>query len=124
MRTDRETGKRANNTLSAGLMFRLMEYVKAHYTESQKTDAAFAEIAAETLGFPVTEGNVGGARRALEIQSNYAGKFPRKRGGEARTEDLATKEDINLVLNELSALNKQINECSRRIETYFNPGMR
>lgn len=59
------------NRLSAGLQFKLMNYVKDHYTSSGLYDPEFAKQAEQTLQFPITAGNIKGCREALEIKPNF-----------------------------------------------------
>jgi len=93
-------------------MFVLMNVVKAMYVESRQTDAEFAN--SFTMGqyanvdptfFPVTDGNVAGARRALNIESNYI-------SGRANPARMAATEVIDKLTQIESKLDRIIRHMS------------
>lgn len=47
----------------------LLEHVRANYQNSGKTDADFAVLASQEVGFHVTPGNIAGMRKALVMKS-------------------------------------------------------
>lgn len=76
----------ARNMLDKAKSFVLMTVVQGAYTESGMNDVEFAEafsrgqfVNVNPQVFPVTDGNICGARKALGIESNVN----RGRGGEA-----------------------------------------
>ena len=65
---------RSLNRLNARQTFALTNLVAAEYVKQPNpSDTAFAELASEQLGFPVTKGNVQGARETLDIPSPHSG---------------------------------------------------
>ena len=111
MTTADNTIKRTARKPTARESFQLGELVREGYSESGLTDIAFAALASEKLGFPVSPSSVGTARNIFGLPSNR---------DVARA--LKTQEPIDLtqVLNELHALQQMIVALQRRIDTYFN----
>ena len=65
------------NTLDMKHQHILNCFVVEHYLSSKKSDQAFSVYAAETLGFHVSEGNIWGIRKALEIADNTKSVKPK-----------------------------------------------
>jgi hypothetical protein len=64
-------GKQVNK-LTSLMTFQLMQLIQNDYTKSGLSDQQFADEAGKKLGFPVTYGNVQGAREQLSITNNFS----------------------------------------------------
>lgn len=75
MSNQANAGKIARNVLSAKQTFVLTNLVQAEYVKQPNPDdAAFAALASERLGFPVTKNNVVGAREILDIPHPHSAR--------------------------------------------------
>jgi hypothetical protein len=70
------------NILSRVQTAMLVEHVRKHYPGNGISDTAFAALAAESLGFPVTLRNVVGVRDELGIESEHARRTREARSGQ------------------------------------------
>ena len=86
--------RQTKNTLTQAQTMKLGNYMTAEYVNSKLNDPLFAQKASQALGFSVSEGNVQGMRRSLELPSNYLAASPRKADRlaelEARVEKIAS----------------------------------
>lgn len=93
--------------LKLGKMFKLVEFVREHYTQSGKTDEEFAGVAANTLGFAVSRTNVITAREAINVPSNVT---------RMRTEDKGTiAHRLKNLENEVQRLEQALKELYARL---------
>lgn len=97
MQEGKERVKR--NQLSYKEMFALSPLVAAEYVSSDKTDAEFAVLATERLGFPVSEGNVKAARELHDIPSRRE-----RRLSEASSEDANSSAEVAALKRRIEAL--------------------
>lgn len=104
------------NHLSWELMVKVTDYVRSNYTSSRLYDATFAELATKALQFPVTEANIFAARKALGIVSNYRVRSAELKGEREAKRAVAKPEGLNLVLDELHALNQGIVMLSSKLD--------
>lgn len=82
------------NRLDRKMHRQLEDYVLANYVKEMTTDVAFAKMAEEALGFPVTNHNVAGAREMFDIPST---RFAAREEG-----------DIPSILRRLGALEQRV----------------
>lgn len=71
------------NRIGGIQLYQLMQYTQANYTQAGLLDAEFAKKASDELGFPVTKGNVQGAREAFGIEATFLAR--RREAVEPRT---------------------------------------
>jgi hypothetical protein len=117
-------GGAPRNHLSWELLVQVTDYVRANYAASKLDESEFAEQTARVLGFPVTVANIFGARKALKIESNYrlkaaALKQQREDRKQQRVEKNAVpvkSEGLNLVLDEIHALNQGLIVLMRKMD--------
>lgn len=90
------------NQLSHKLMYQLTQLVEAQYVERNESDRVFAIYAQATLGFPVSEGNIAGARKTLDIPATL---HRTKREADNLKESVAAHTDqLTLIFKRLDAL--------------------
>lgn len=65
-----DANKPKRNALTAKQAFDLMNYIQFSYAQSRVDDCAFAAMATERLGFPVTGAMLHNYRSQLEIPNN------------------------------------------------------
>jgi hypothetical protein len=114
MTAGKHTGKNGPPNRLAGVrMFELMQYVQTYYAASQLHDTAFAAQASEALGFPVTAGNVQGARYAFGIEATLTAKAreraePRSKLDRLEAALLATEAKLTALEARVSALEREL----------------
>lgn len=111
------TPGRLLNRLTLDLMLRLTDYARGNYAVSKKDDQDFAKQATEALGFPIEPTNVTTARKALGLPSNFKVNAAANKEKHAAKVAAAKPEGLNLVLDELHALNKQVANLTAAINT-------
>jgi hypothetical protein len=80
--TQQITGRNApRNQLDMRKIIALTPIVRERYAASNMSDAKFAEAISNEVGFTVTEANIYGVRRALDIESNIT-RLARERAEE------------------------------------------
>jgi hypothetical protein len=94
---------RQTNRLSGKDNFDMQVCVREFYSQLGLHDGEFAEKASEALGFPVTKGNVQGAREVFGIPST-------------RAVALAAPTDQS---GQIAALSARLARLEERIEVYF-----
>jgi len=105
------------NKLTLDLMLRVVDYVRANYAHSQLSEREFAAKAGEELGFPICVSNINSARQALSIPPNKTVKSRQIQAAKAARKAEVPERGVNLILDELHALNKQVANLTAAINT-------
>lgn len=106
----------APNKLTLDLMLRVVDYVRANYAHSQLSEREFAEKAGADLGFPICVSNVSSARQALALPANKVVKSQQIQAEKSAKRAATKPEGLNLVLDELHALNQGIAMLSVKLD--------
>jgi hypothetical protein len=111
------------NVLGSRKRFLLTQFVSDYYVSKAMSDVDFATHAQKELGFEVTNHNVAGARKTLELPSTKFSKKPLKSNLNGEVRGLLSKLEGRLRLLELQMANVNIklrslsNDRNKHVQT-------